>query len=86
MEGHFTVSTYSELGAKYCIEATQRLMEQVPGLGGIIDTTYGERPTTCVSLDDVCQCHRCMRKTRRNIIWEKMIFLRENLVGFYRSS
>ena len=39
--GNHTVCTYSELGAKYCVEATQRLMEQVPDLGGIIDITYG---------------------------------------------
>ena len=77
--GHKTVCTYSELGAKYCIEATQRLMEQVPDLGGIIDITYGERPTTCASLDDYCQCPRCRQHSRSEIIAHNIDLLKEGI-------
>ena len=77
--GHSTVCTYSELGANYCIEATRRLMEQIPLLGGIIDITYGERPTTCASLDDVCQCPRCREHSRSEIIAHTIDLLKEGI-------
>ena len=77
--GHHTVCTYSELGAKYCVEATQRLMEQVPDLGGIIDITYGERPTTCASLRDLCQCPRCRQHTRSEILAHNIDLLKEGI-------
>ena len=77
--GNHTVCTYSEQGAKYCIEATQRLMEQVPDLGGIIDITYGERPTTCASLRDLCQCPRCRQHTRSEILARSIDLLKEGI-------
>lgn len=77
--GHHTVCTYSELGAKYCIEVTQRLMEEIPDLGGIIDITYGERPTTCASLPDICQCPRCRKHSRSEIIAHNIDLLKEGI-------
>ena len=77
--GHRAICTYSELGAKYCIEATQRLMEQVPDLGGIIDITYGERPTTCASLEDYCDCPRCRNHTRSEILAHNINLMKEGI-------
>lgn len=77
--GNSTICTYSEKGAEYCIEATQRLMEQVPQLGGIIDITYGESPTTCASLDDICQCPRCQSRSRGEILAHNLDLLKEGI-------
>ena len=77
--GNSTVCTYSELGAKYCIEATQSLMQQVPDLGGIIDCTFGERPTTCASLRDVCDCPRCRNHSRSEILAHSIDLLKEGI-------
>lgn len=77
--GHYSVCTYSELGARYCIEATQRLMEQVPDLGGIIDITYGERPSTCANSDDYCQCPRCRKYSRSQILAHTIDLMKEGI-------
>lgn len=78
-DGNRPICTYSEIGEQYCIEVTQRLMEQVPNLGGIIDITYGERPTSCASLDNYCQCPRCRTRSRGEIIAHNIDLLKEGI-------
>lgn len=77
--GNSTICTYTEKGAEYCIEMTQRLMEQVPNLGGIIDITYGERPTTCASLQNLCDCPRCRNRSRGEILAHNLDLLQEGI-------
>lgn len=77
--GNSTICTYTEKGAQYCIEMTQRLMEQVPDLGGIIDITFGERPTTCVMLDDLCDCPRCRTRGRGEVLAHTVDLLKEGI-------
>lgn len=77
--GRRTICTYSEKGAAYCIEATRKIMEQIPELGGIIDITYGERPTTCASLPDYCVCPRCKGRSRSEILAHNIDLLKEGI-------
>ncbi len=77
--GRYSVCTYSEQGANYCIEVTQRLFELVPDLGGIIDITYGERPTSCANLEDYCQCPRCRNYSRSQILAHTIDLLKEGI-------
>jgi len=54
--------TNSEPGRAYVVETLGRIFSEVPGLGGLIDITIGERPTHCWS--DVwsgkpINCPRC---------------------------
>ena len=41
--------THTEKGRKYCIDATKKLCELVPKLGGFISITAGERITSCAA-------------------------------------
>lgn len=77
--GHYSVCTNSERGAQYCIEVTQRLFELVPDLAGIIDITYGERPTSCANSDDYCQCPRCRNYSRSQILARTIDLLKEGI-------
>ncbi len=40
---------FSELAQQYLFEATNSIFRAVPQLGGLINITHGERPTTCLS-------------------------------------
>jgi len=75
---NYTVCPYSEEGAEYCIEVTRRLMEQVPDLGGVIDITYGERPTNCANAD-YHQCPRCRNYSKSQIIARTADLLKEGI-------
>lgn len=77
--GQHTFCTHTEQGANYCIEVTQRLMEAVPDLGGIIDITYGERTTTCASLSDISRCPRCRRYSRSEILAHNLNLFKEGI-------
>ncbi len=47
---------FSDIAQKYLYESTNWIFSQVPGLGGMINISHGERPTTCasVSFDKAC--------------------------------
>ncbi len=77
--GRYTVCTYSEEGAAYCVELTRRLMEQVPDLGGIIDITFGERPSSCVNSTAFCQCPRCRQHSRGEALAHTVNLLKEGM-------
>ncbi len=54
----------SEKAQKYLYESTNWLFEQVPGLGGMINISHGERTTTCLSsvsgfIDAKVECPHC---------------------------
>lgn len=66
--GHYCFCPFSETAQKYLYEATNRLFSRIPGLGGIINISFGERPTTCLSSDFGGGCPVCSRKTPGEII------------------
>lgn len=43
---------FSEAAQTYLYEAVHDIFTQVPGLGGLINISFGERPTTCLSAAD----------------------------------
>ncbi|MBE7027177.1 MAG: hypothetical protein E7410_06440 [Ruminococcaceae bacterium] len=45
----YTFCTSSEEGARYCVEAMQKLCKALPDMAGVIDITNGEKPTSCAS-------------------------------------
>ncbi|MCK4981302.1 MAG: hypothetical protein KAS17_00190, partial [Victivallaceae bacterium] len=59
---------FSETAQKYLYESVNWLFRQVPGLGGLINISFGERPTTCLSSDYGAGCSVCSRKSPGEII------------------
>lgn len=76
---HYTLCTNSERGELYCLEATQKLFELVPNLGGIIDITDGERVTACSSMPDMHLCPRCGRYSRSEVLARNVDLLKEGM-------
>lgn len=75
----FTVCTYSEEGAAYCVESTKRLLELVPDLGGFINITDGERVTSCSSTDNFCKCPRCSQHSKGEILAHTVELFQEGI-------
>ena len=67
-DNNYTLCTHTEKGAAYCIEATQKLLELVPDLGGIIDISDGERFTSCTSAYHYERCPRCSRYPKGKVL------------------
>lgn len=65
---------YSEFGEKYLYDAIKNLVENLPGLGGLISITLGERVTSCGNtwpdLEGVWKsnCPHCKDKSRMQIV------------------
>ncbi len=59
---------FSDIAQKYLYEATNWIFTQVPYLGGMINISYGERATTCLSSDFGNECPLCSKKTPGEII------------------
>lgn len=74
----YTFCTSSERGAKYCIEAMQKLCEALPDIGGVIDITNGERITSCASADPD-KCPRCKGKSRAEVLAQTVNLLKEGM-------
>lgn len=77
--GDYTICTHTKHGKNYCIEMTQRLFELVPGLGGVIDITEGERVTTCSSAREMYRCPRCGKYTRSQVLAYNTELFREGM-------
>ena len=78
-DNNYTLCTHTEKGAAYCIEATQKLMELVPDLGGIIDITDGERFTSCTSAYHYERCPRCSRYSKGSVLAHTVNLFREGI-------
>ena len=65
---HYCFCPFSDIAQKYLYEATNWIFSQVPNLGGMINISYGERPTTCASIDFGKDCPVCSQKTPGEII------------------
>ena len=74
----YTFCTSSKRGAEYCIEAMRKLCEALPDLGGVIDITTGERPTSCAS-ENPDLCPRCRGRKRSEILAQTVDLLREGM-------
>jgi len=59
---------FSDTAQRYLYEATNWIFSQVPALGGMINISYGERATTCLSIDFGEACPVCSQKTPGEII------------------
>ena len=60
--------TFSDTAQKYLYESVNWIFSQVPDLGGMINISLGERPTTCASADWGKECPVCSSKTPGEII------------------
>ena len=78
-DNNYTLCTHTEKGAAYCIEATQKLLELVPDLGGIIDITDGERFTSCTSAYHYERCPRCSRHPKGKVLAHTVNLFREGI-------
>ncbi len=66
--GNFCFCPFSETAQTYLYEAVNGLFTRVPGLGGMINISYGERPTTCFSTNFALDCPICSQKTPGEIM------------------
>ena len=54
----------TEAGREHTVHATEKIFREIPELGGFIDITAGERPTSCASVATFCDCPRCKKYSR----------------------
>jgi hypothetical protein len=59
---------FSDVAQKYLYDSTNWIFSQVPGLGGMINISFGERVTTCLSSHFGTACPVCSKKTPGEII------------------
>jgi hypothetical protein len=59
---------FSEVAQEYLYDSTNWIFSQVPRLGGMINISFGERATTCMSSDSGRECPVCSKKTPGEII------------------
>jgi len=72
------------LAQKYIRESVNYIFSEVPGLGGIINITHGERSTTCLSSiasfqDGKVGCQRCDQMPKWRIIHNTLSAMREGM-------
>lgn len=83
ISGQICFCPSSEISQKYLYECTNHIFSAVPDLGGLINISYGERPTTCLSsLDPVknwsqdpglhVNCPRCGKLPKEEIIYNSL--------------
>ena len=78
-DNNYTLCTHTEKGAAYCVEATQKLLELVPDLGGIIDITDGERFTSCSSAYHYERCPRCSQYSKGQVLAHTVELFQEGI-------
>ncbi len=64
---------FSDAAQKYLYDSTNGIFSQVPGLGGIINISHGERATTCLSTvsattDHSIECPVCSKKKHWEVL------------------
>ena len=60
----YPICLRSDGGKDYILTAVEKLFRAVPDLGGYIDITAGERPTSCPSVATDRTCPRCSKYSR----------------------
>lgn len=76
--GMYTFCVNTAEGEKYCIEAMEKLCRMLPDLGGFIDITHGERPTSCASGNNK-NCPRCKNYSKAEIVAKAADLLKEGI-------
>lgn len=76
--GNIMFCPCSETAQKYLLEATETIFSNVPDLGGMINISYGERPTTCFS-GDYKTCPRCKDKKPWQILHASLSAMRDGM-------
>ncbi|MEA4889856.1 MAG: hypothetical protein VB070_10375 [Clostridiaceae bacterium] len=70
----------SDLARSFLYEAAHTLFELVPGLGGMIDISVGERFTHCRSLQsDRNNCPRCSKREPRDVLADVLSCLQNGM-------
>ena len=72
------------LAQRYIRESVNHIFKSVPGLGGIINITHGERTTTCLSaagswMDHKIECPRCSKIPKWRIIYRALAAMRDGM-------
>ena len=67
-DGSYCFCPFSEVAQKYLYDSMSWIFTQVPSLGGMINISFGERATTCLSSDFGASCPVCSQKTPGEII------------------
>ena len=66
-DGISSFCSYTAVGEKYCREMIGKLFSQLPGLGGFINITDGERMTVCSNFQ-INKCPHCSHIPRGEIL------------------
>lgn len=71
----YTMCLHTESAKQYVRESTQDIFTQVPGLGGLLNISHGERPTTCLSSireydDSPVKCPHCSGEPKWKILYD----------------
>ncbi len=66
--GNHCFCPFSEIARKHLYESVNWIFSRVPGLGGMINISLGERATTCLSVHSRTSCPVCSRKFPGEII------------------
>lgn len=80
----FAFCPSTESGRQYIYESVKDLFTQVPKLGGILNISYGERPTTCLSSANVVnespvRCPRCAAVPKWEILFRSLSAMRRGM-------
>ncbi len=80
----FAFCPSTENALRYLRESMRDLFTQVPDLGGILNISYGERPTTCLSSANVVnetpvKCPRCAAMPKWEILFRSLSAMREGM-------
>lgn len=68
----YCICTSTENGRRYVYESVHFLFSSVPNLGGLVNISYGERPTSCLSTEFGKHCPRCSEKSPGEILASTM--------------
>ena len=80
----FAFCPSTESGRQYIYESVKDLFTQVPKLGGILNISYGERPTTCLSSanavnESPVRCPRCAAVPKWEILFHSLSAMRRGM-------
>lgn len=67
-DGNYCFCPFSDTAQKYLYDSTNWIFSQVPNLGGMINISFGERATTCLSFNLGKDCPICSKKAPGEII------------------
>lgn len=81
-DNKYCFCTNTEFGRNYCIDSTETMCKLLPGLGGYISITNGERSTNCTSgISDAGSndCPNCKGKPKGEILSQAVDSLMEGI-------